>query len=287
MQRIITFIFCIILVCTLVINSCKNEPSLPDCAKSPLNELKISQVEDISPSPITERTGSASSNRDWGYSIQIKESKTLKIQASNNICVWLINPWQDKKLLDPNPVNLDVKGGYLIQVATKKGEQNYKITINLQPIQAQASPIPKPILPTLSSKLKPTETPIPVDKFTQDNAVALVNRWLSSKSQIFAPPYNLDLANQITTGKLAKDTNDGMYNLKQKGAKYTYGTSKVSEVISFKLEENQAQLQVKVVETVTYQEQEQQQNSNNNVYNVIYFLQKEKNIWKISDREID
>jgi hypothetical protein len=266
------------LVIALVINGCTTTQVNSECPKVPSSDLKISKLQNLELLPTQEKSGAVPSDRSWGYSLKILDPQILTVQPTNNLCIWISNYLYGQKLVNSSPLDLQITGDYLIQVAEQKGEPNYKIAFNLKPVPITPSPKPSPTL----IKVTPTKPKEP-DKFTKSDAIALIDRWLSAKSQIFAPPHNVALANQLLTGKLATDANDGIYNLKQSGSAYKYSNQKVTRVISFQSNLKQARIEVEIIETVMYYEKGNLVSNNNNVYVYVYDFEKVNSEWKISE----
>ena len=278
MQRLITFVFLVCLVIAFVVNGCTTAQVNGECPKVPSSDLKISKLQNLELLPSQEKSGAVPSDRSWGYSLKISNPQILTVQPTNNLCIWISSYLYGRKLINSSPLNLQITGEYLIQVAEQKGEPNYKITFNLKPVPITPSPKPSPT----QIKVTPTKPKEP-DKFTESNAIALIDRWLSAKSQIFAPPYNVALANQLLTGKLATDVNNGMYNLKQSGNFYKYSNQKVTRVINFQSNSKQARIEVEIIEKVMYYEQGNLVSNNSNSYVYVYDFEKLGSEWKISE----
>jgi serine/threonine-protein kinase len=88
----------------------------------------------------------------------------------------------------------------------------------------------------------------------QQEAVTLINRWVNGKKEIFAPPFNRELAAELTTGKLYEDTvGDGgsMTWLENNNAYYQYGEQKVGDVEQFTVDGDRATLEIRVTEERT------------------------------------
>jgi hypothetical protein len=91
-------------------------------------------------------------------------------------------------------------------------------------------------------------------QFTQEQAVALVNRWLEAKSDIFAPPFDQQQVLSLTTGELMASLlkPDGVLSwLKSNRAYYRYGVQKVDSVTRFATNRDRATIEVQITEDRT------------------------------------
>ncbi|MEP0769785.1 IMS domain-containing protein [Trichocoleus sp. ST-U1] len=88
----------------------------------------------------------------------------------------------------------------------------------------------------------------------QQEAVALINRWVNSKREIFAPPFNRELAAELTTGQLYENTvskGGSMAWLENNNAYYQYGVQKVGDVEQFIVDGDRATIEIRVTEERT------------------------------------
>ncbi|MCP9819863.1 ARC6/PARC6 family protein [Synechococcus sp. Cruz-9H2] len=120
----------------------------------------------------------------------------------------------------------------------------------------------------------------------QLEARAIVEQWLTVKSQIFAPPFNADLADQVVAaGPLWTDitkTDGSIQWLKNNNSYYSYTTIKVNEVISFLPSPSMPSIVVSVTEaSILHSPNGNKASSNTN--NWLYTLREEGGRWKIWD----
>ncbi|MGC9506287.1 IMS domain-containing protein, partial [Baaleninema sp.] len=118
-----------------------------------------------------------------------------------------------------------------------------------------ATPIPTPVPTPIPT---PVPTPEPVRRstssITEGQAVSLVNNWLQSKSQMFAPPYNKTIARRLTTGALLADLlkPDGPIDwLRNNNAYYQYGVQRIDSVQRFDADGNNATIELIITEDGT------------------------------------
>jgi len=138
----------------------------------------------------------------------------------------------------------------------------------IQPLQTQKQPASQPL------------------GLTQKQARAIVEKWLTVKSQIFAPPFNTALADQVVAeGPLWTDLTkpDGSIQwLKTNNSYYTYSTIKVNRVIRYVPSASMPSIVVSVTEVSTLNSPKGNETSTN-TKNWNYTLKKESGRWKIWD----
>ena len=121
---------------------------------------------------------------------------------------------------------------------------------------------------------------------SEAQAKSIVLKWLNSKSQIFAPPFNLNLASEIISkGPLWTDLtrpNGSIDWLKKYNRYYTYPTIRLNKVISFKASTTMPSIVVSIREISILHTPNGKKTSNDN-YTWIYTLKKENSFWKIWD----
>ncbi len=121
---------------------------------------------------------------------------------------------------------------------------------------------------------------------TQLQAREIVERWLTVKSQIFAPPFNKQLADQVVAnGPLWTDltkTNGSIQWLKNNNSYYTYKTIKVNGVVQFQPSPSMPSILVSVTEDSTLHSPKGNAPSSS-TNNWLYTLKKENGRWKIWD----
>ncbi|EKQ70697.1 hypothetical protein OsccyDRAFT_1000 [Leptolyngbyaceae cyanobacterium JSC-12] len=94
----------------------------------------------------------------------------------------------------------------------------------------------------------------PSDAFNEQRAVALINRWLQAKTEVFAPPYDQQQVVDLTTGELlaALVKPDGVLNwLKSNRAYFRYGVQNVDSIERFVVARDRATIEVNVTEDRT------------------------------------
>lgn len=121
-------------------------------------------------------------------------------------------------------------------------------------VQSQDSnnSIPEPVVTKVPS---PAPYFPPPSSISQEQAVELIDTWLQAKRVMFAPPYNRQAADEITTGehyKKAVGMNGTIDWLKSSNAYYKYGVQNIEGVDIFAVNDNQATIQLRVTEDRTF-----------------------------------
>ena len=95
-------------------------------------------------------------------------------------------------------------------------------------------------------------TPSPSKMMSNQQATSLIKGWLKAKQRIFAPPYDLNLASQLTVDPLYQDlsSRDGSVAwLKNNNSYYQYGTQDVESIKSISLGDNLLVISAYVLES--------------------------------------
>ncbi|WP_115018683.1 ARC6/PARC6 family protein [Synechococcus sp. UW140] len=163
--------------------------------------------------------------------------------------------------------------------------------------QGAVTPTPKPpVVQELPSDIDRSTTiqPLPSKErsaapqsgLSQQQARAIVEEWLTVKSQIFAPPFNTDLADQVVAaGPLWTDLTkpDGSIQwLKNNNSRYSYSIIRVNRVIRFIPSIAMPSIVVSVTEDSTlHSPKGAEKSSTTNDW--VYTLKEESGRWKIWD----
>lgn len=130
-----------------------------------------------------------------------------------------------------------------------------------------------------------------IQSISQQQAKELIQTWLKAKKEIFAPPYNQQLAEKLTTGKVydtITSSNGAIAWLKENNAYYQYEVQKIDSIENFSTQENQATITVKITEKYQLFKNQQLEttNSNSSQLTVIYNLKFIDGKWKIAASQI-
>ncbi|QDZ39885.1 DUF4101 domain-containing protein [Euhalothece natronophila Z-M001] len=123
---------------------------------------------------------------------------------------------------------------------------------------------------------------------SDQEAVALIQRWQSSKQQMFAPPYNKRLSKQLLTGEALTNNKGSIDWLKNNGGYYTYNLQRIENAGNFYQNGNSGHIEVIVREQRTFCMNGRPSQDDNTIDDkrlVRYNLRNEQGKWKISNYE--
>ena len=122
------------------------------------------------------------------------------------------------------------------------------VAISSKPIEtARPNPTSSPLAKASSPNSKPTK--IAIAPLSESDALDIVNNLVSAKNQIFAPPFNLQLLSELTTGEAYEKRKGSVDWLQNNNAFYSYGNFQVRRAGSFGIQDNQANLSVEIFES--------------------------------------
>lgn len=111
--------------------------------------------------------------------------------------------------------------------------------------------VPSPLIESTPIPV-PTPTIVPPQaSISQQAAVDLIATWLQAKRVMFAPPYDAQLVEELTTGALYTDItkpNGSIDWLKTNNAYYQFGVQKIESVERFAANGDQATIEVQITE---------------------------------------
>lgn len=165
----------------------------------------------------------------------------------------------------------------LVVMLLRRGSVQLPPQVSAPP--AQTTPAPVPI---------PANTPstAPMSGLNEAQARGVVEQWLTVKSQIFAPPFDTNVADRIVAeGPLWTDLTktDGSIDwLKKNNSYYTYNSTRVNNVIRFTPSPTMPSLLVSVSEdSVLHSPSGSDPTVSTNNY--LYTLKQENGVWKVWD----
>ncbi|NJK47967.1 DUF4101 domain-containing protein [Candidatus Gracilibacteria bacterium] len=163
-------------------------------------------------------------------------------------------------------------------------------------IQPTIQPTPELIVqlaPETNYQSSPQSYTPPPSSISQKEATALIKRWQSAKSEVFAPPYNRYLASEVLTDKAYHDNisrSDGQESsidwLENNNSYYTFGVQKIDSVENFVTSENTATIDVVITEQRTLYNRKGRIDPNASGFDkriVRYNLRLDNGQWKISE----
>ncbi|NES05047.1 MAG: DUF4101 domain-containing protein [Okeania sp. SIO2F4] len=157
---------------------------------------------------------------------------------------------------------------------------------NTNPNQV-TSPSPIPKTSTKSQKLQPSLSK--TDKYITDTEVAkLIKTWLEAKEKMFSPPYNSQIANELTTGDFYEKiagANGSINWLKNNNAYYKYGVQRLDSIEQFFANNESATVKVRITEEYSlYRNGKIDPNETDfKTLTIIYNLKFIEGKWKISN----
>jgi serine/threonine-protein kinase len=149
--------------------------------------------------------------------------------------------------------------------------------------------------PTVAVNPSPVESPgetaqvQPVTgEFSEQMATTLINRWLQSKQQIFAPPFNRDLVTALTADPLQRDIlrpNGPIDWLQANNARYQFRTSQVESLQVVEQEGERALVEATITEdrTLIVDGVVDATNSGLSTGRFRYLLQQVDGQWRVAD----
>jgi serine/threonine protein kinase len=213
------------------------------------------------------------------------------------------NNWQTQ-VADPN-ARSHGNNKWLVGAGVGGGVMLFAIaavlaTRNSQP-QVVVTPSPQPtVVVTVTSQpnTEPIQTSIPIAtpvspqnvNLTEDEARQLILNWQNVKPNVFASPFDRQLAAQYTTGQLLQDivkSNGSIDWLRQNNSYYKYGFRSVGTARFISKDNFQAVIEVRLIEQYTMYRNSKVIESESDYYDKVvrFVLRKEDGNWKISDRK--
>lgn len=155
------------------------------------------------------------------------------------------------------------------------------------PESANSSPNNGTLIPSLpAGKLPSKDLSTNQNGLSEMQARSIVEKWLSLKSQIFAPPYDTKIADTVVAdGPLWTDltkSNGSIEWLKNNNNYYSYTSIRINSVISYVASDTMPSIVVSVTEnSVLHSSAGSEPSLSTNNWN--YTLRKENGDWKIWD----
>ncbi|WP_088894795.1 IMS domain-containing protein [Leptolyngbya ohadii] len=164
-------------------------------------------------------------------------------------------------------------------------------TIENSPASVPAAPEPSPSASSLLEGAVSNAPELAKSSITQEEALNLVEWWMRSKAEIFAPPYNVSLVERLTTGELKQDLlgADGIIAyLKQRELRFRYENQEIHAIESFVSQPDSAIIQVKVSENSILINKGKADSSHKplGTASVQYSLKLENQLWRIQDYKV-
>ncbi|MFL0603965.1 ARC6/PARC6 family protein [Cylindrospermopsis raciborskii] len=255
--------------------------SSPSCPDKPIVSLNAKNVEKLTFNQgRINKSNQVSVEQHVGYTFAAIAGDKLSYSTDSDVCVWVFTP--DTELVKGK--DLPKSGQYTIQVGAPQGVKNFNLEVGLGDLQTNPTPESTPTI-NLDSKENNSQQQHDI---SQEDAIELIKRWYAAKPQIFGPPFDGNLVDQLTTGNLHTNTigSGGSVDwLKENQYYYQYNFSKIEGVIEFSNSQYRPYIKVRVSEERYLHGQNgiDQKNSGSYTDNFIYFFEKENETWKIYD----
>lgn len=137
----------------------------------------------------------------------------------------------------------------------------------------------------------PNDTEFQLDKpeeITQQEAVALVNRWLEAKKIMNSPPYNRSVVSEITAGTQYENAIGTISWLQENNAQYEYHFQEIQSIDSFYSDNSRAEIQLTISEDLSLYVAGRKDLANSGIKKtvVVYSLQFVNDGWKITSSRV-
>lgn len=168
----------------------------------------------------------------------------------------------------------------------KSPEKLDPLTTNTNPNkETSPSPIPQTSNNSPQPQPSPNKTEISI---TETEATKLIETWLEAKSKMFSPPYNSQIANELTTGDFYEKiagVNGSINWLKNNNAYYKYGVQRLDSIEQFFANNDSATIKVRITEEYSlYRNGKIDPNETDfKTLTIIYNLKFIDDQWKISN----
>ncbi|MCL1469125.1 IMS domain-containing protein [Argonema antarcticum] len=250
---------------------------------------------------------------------ELRDNATVReagIQANDKLLLFPLGAWQEKnsrgsvssnikavqerdgisrdtETIQPEPTKTTFSSLKDWQKATITGSViGTFMLVALVLTRPQTPPSPPPTLQQTTAQQQITaQRPSQSQPISQEEAVNLIQRWLQAKRVMLAPPYNRQIAAEITTGEQYDKTAgpDGSIDwLEKNNAYYRFGVQKIDGVERLVTNGNEATIQVRVTEDRTlYKDGKIDPNETDfKTRTVVYNLQLLNGTWKIVSYKI-
>ncbi len=260
---------------------CPQEP------KAVLNKGDVKQV--LLNSGTLKESAQARVDKSVGYAFEAKAGQKLSYRTSDNICTWLYT--QDNKLLSSSS-NLPKDGKYILQISAPNGSTTFNLEMTLGSLQANVPSVSPSPLPSVKTSIPPSAISVNTEAsdLTQEQALAIVQKWFEAKPRIFAPPFDTSLIDELATGKFHYDeTKPGgsIDTLRSSNSYYTYNYSRINDVIEFTNSGKRPAIIVSIEEELYLHGPNGIDSEYSGKYKNkrIYYFGKDNGQWKISDSQ--
>lgn len=302
MKKLLLFLPLLFINCGCQAGSQQATQTSTGCPQEPKAQLKKENVRPVSfNNESLKVSGKATAEQSVGFAFEAKSGQKLNYRTADDICIWLYT--QDNKLL--NSGDLPQDGKYTLQVSAPKGSTTFNLEMSfgtLQAIAPSVSPSPVENLQAVQENSNTSEsqssantstsssnvTTSEASELTQEQALAIVQRWYSAKPRIFAPPFDTTLVDELATGKFYEDRmkpGGSIDWLRSNNSYYAYNYSRINDVVSYSNKGQKPTIVVSVEEELYLHGANRIDSKNSGLSkgNFVYFFEKDNGVWKISD----
>jgi hypothetical protein len=267
------------------------------CPEKPTLNLDQQTVEEIDLDQSLVKSGRVTTTKSVGYRFDAESGQTLNYSTNDDVCIVIYTP--DNEIIDSG--ELTISGKYVLEVSAPQGTRAFSLSMSLtnpQPVNEEPVAVNPPPAPTPTPvpqettpqppKVSPRKVSQPVHNISEDEALQIVQSWYEAKPQIFGPPHDLDLVDQLATGTLYYNTTkpDGSVAwLQNNDAYYTYTTSEITDVEEFSNSGTRPYIKVRIFEDLYLHGRRGIDRKNSGPYRgtFTYFFAQENGVWKIYD----
>lgn len=271
------------------------------CPEKP-GKLEASNVAKVSlDGKETTVSGQLIANEALGYAFDGEEKQKLSYSTDDEFCMWVLTP--DNDVLEG--LELPTDGSYIVQISIPKGAKTFELAMELENPESsttsnngsQGSGLDFSNIQTNNNVNSSSTSSSNSPSLSPQEAANLIQNWQRAKREIFAPPYNRYLGEQLLTGKAYRSKirkSDGSESsvdwLQNNRAYYTYRLQKIDDITDFKTSGNYAVINLVIREERTLCINDRPSKDDNTVSDkrlVRYDLRYIDGRWKISDQKTE
>jgi hypothetical protein len=303
MKKILLFLPLLFINCGCQAASQQATQTSTGCPQEPKAQLKKENVRPVSfNNESLKVSGKTTAEQSVGFAFEAKSGQKLNYRTADDICIWLYT--QDNKLLSSGDLPQD--GKYILQVSAPKGSTTFNMEMSFGTLQAIAPSIsPSPVenlqavqensntsesqsLANTSTSSSNALATTEASELTQEQALAIVQRWYNAKPRIFAPPFDTTLVDELATGQFHEERmkpGGSIDWLRSNNSYYTYNYSRINDVTSYSNKGKKPMITVNVEEELYLHSIKRIDSKNSGISkgNFVFFFEKDNGVWKISD----
>lgn len=220
-------------------------------------------------------------------------NKTVILRASKQHKVWLHVTGKQTKKGWIEIETSEAEEGWVHKSVISNYEDMQDCVDNNEDIDVDIVPDiipPEPPTPVREPSIQSSSQPAQRNELSREAARSLIQKWLEAKKEIFAPPFNRQLASEMLTGDAyEKWFREPVDWLDRGDYYYTFGTQQINSIESFDVDGKIAKIDVVVTEERTFCKNQKPQNENTAFDRrlVHYTFKIKDDKWKIADYSSD